>query len=263
MPAAHSEVLRYTWAFDARSEVGLLTPRIRFVTYNIRKGKGASGRSKAGVGELGQALATERPDVVLCQEVFHGYTSAVSQSSELGELLELLPYYEPNKERRVGHHGNATFTNLPVRRIHNYDVSTNRIERRGVLYLRTDIGGQPLHVFNAHLGLNQWQRLTQARRIGELVRQLCRREEPVVLAGDFNDWNGRLDKVITDELGLRNAFAHLPPMLVNTWHARRPVFNLDRVYLRHLRVVHAERLVGNPWQELSDHLPLWAELEVG
>jgi endonuclease/exonuclease/phosphatase family metal-dependent hydrolase len=235
--------------------------RLRLVTYNIRKGKGASGRSTDGVGELGRALSDFSPDLVLCQEVFHGHTPPSSQSEELAALLGLACTYEPNKLRRVGHHGNATFSRHPIEHAQNYDISTNRLERRGALYTRLLLDGQPLHIINAHLGLNHWQRTEQVRRIADILRRVVAADEAVLLAGDFNDWSGRLDGVIVDELGFQNAFGHLPTEAVATWHARRPVLNLDRVYLRHLRAVHARRLVGEPWHELSDHLPLLVEVE--
>ncbi len=236
--------------------------RIRFVTYNIRKGKGASGRSRSGVSALGKALKPIRADLVLCQEVSHLYEPASSQSRELGELLGLVSYYEPNKHRRDGHHGNATFTRHRVVVAHNYDISTNRFERRGALYVRLDVGGRSLHVLNAHLGLNQAQRLVQVRRLAGILLEHAAPRDPVILAGDFNDWNRRLEGIIVDELGFENALAGLPEDEVKTWHARRPVFNLDRVYVRNLGVPAARRLGGHPWEELSDHLPLMVELEL-
>jgi endonuclease/exonuclease/phosphatase family metal-dependent hydrolase len=236
--------------------------RIRFVTYNIRKGKGASGFAKGGVTDLGHALRPISPDLVLCQEVSHLYDGERSQSAELGTILGLASYYEPNKHRRDGHHGNATFTRHKVAQARNYDISTNRIERRGVLYVRMDFGDRHVHVLNAHLGLNQAQRMVQVQRIAEVLAEHAGPHDPVVLAGDFNDWNRRLERVIVDELGFCNAFAHLPHAEVRTWHARRPVFNLDRVYVRNMLAVSAERLVGPPWEELSDHLPLVVDLEL-
>lgn len=239
-----------------------MSSRIRFLTYNIRKGKGASGFARNGVGELGHALRPLQPDLVLCQEVSHLYAPAESQSDELGRILGLHSYYEPNKRRRDGHHGNATFTRHTIRHARNYDISTNRIERRGALYLRLDVGGRALHVVNAHLGLNQGQRLRQLQQIGAILGKHAAPHEPVVLAGDFNDWNRRLERIIVGELGFDNAFGHLPEDEVRTWHSRRPLFNLDRVYVRNLHAFSARRLGGHPWEELSDHLPLLVELEL-
>lgn len=239
-----------------------MSHHLRFITYNIRKGKGASGFAASRVDELGGALSQLRPDLVLCQEVSHLYDPRVSQSDELGLILGLTSYYQPNKHRRDGHHGNATFTHHEVVRARNYDISTNRIERRGVLYIGLRIGGTPVHVFNAHLGLNQAQRLVQVHRIAELVREHAGADEPVLLAGDFNDWNRRLERTIVAELGFVNTLGHLPLHTVTTWHARRPVFMLDRVYARGLVAVSAKRLEGHPWQDLSDHLPLLVDLQL-
>jgi len=240
-----------------------VAPRLRVITYNIRKGKGASGRSTAGVDALGRALSGLAPDVVLCQEVFVGHGAAAPQTQVLADLLGLSLLYEPNRQRKHGHHGNATYSRHPVSDVRNYDVSTNRIERRGVLYARLSVGGQVVHVLNAHLGLNSWQRLAQVKSIGEILREQTKAHEPVLLAGDFNDWHGRLDHVITEQLGLTNAFADVPARRLSTWHAARPLFNLDRVYVRNLAPRDAHRLDGKPWHGLSDHLPLWVELELG
>lgn len=235
---------------------------IRLVTYNIRKGKGASGRSTAGVTALGDALRGISPDIVLCQEVFHGGTPDSEQSTELASLLNLRCYYEPNKRRRIGHHGNATFLQHDVAVAQNYDISTNFIERRGALYVRARVHGCTVHIVNAHLGLNTRQRLAQVRRIAAIVSDNAANGEPVVLAGDFNDWNGRVDRVLVSELGFVDALGHMPKEHVCTWHARRPLLNLDRVYLRNVRAVTGRRVDGKPWHELSDHLPVAVELEI-
>lgn len=236
---------------------------VRVITYNIRKGKGANGRSAVEMAALGRALAEHAADVVLCQEVFHSARGSASQSGHLAEAMGFSSYYGANKFRSVGHHGNTTLTRLKVERFANHDISTNRIEKRGALYVRLGVHGKSLHVFNVHLGLNGWQRLSQIRQIASVIGQVCGPEEPVLLAGDFNDWRRDLDKIIVGELGFQNAFADHEPHRVRTWHARRPLFALDRIYVRNLSVGRADRLHGEPWSDLSDHLPLLAELRLG
>jgi endonuclease/exonuclease/phosphatase family metal-dependent hydrolase len=239
-----------------------LTESIRILTYNIRKGKGASGRDVVPMTALGDAMRAHPVDMVLCQEVFHCARTGTSQSGHLAEALGFESYYGANKFREIGHHGNTTLTRLRVQRFENHDISTNTVERRGALYVRVQLGKTPLHVFNVHLGLNQWQRATQVRQVADIMERLCAPNEPVLLAGDFNDWHKKLDRVIVDELGFHNAFAGRNAHAVKTWHAKRPMFSLDRIYVRHLRPQQAERLSGEPWSLLSDHLPLWAELAV-
>jgi endonuclease/exonuclease/phosphatase family metal-dependent hydrolase len=237
-----------------------MSHELRLMTYNIRKGKGANGRAKNSMPRLSDALETLKVDLLLCQEVFHGEKERVSQSALLARNLQMNCYYGANKFRQVGHHGNTTFTRLKVERFENHDISTNRLEKRGALYLRLKFNSGSLHVFNVHLGLNKIQRREQLMRIQRMVPERCGDDDPVVLAGDFNDWSRRLDRTVVEQLGFRNAFADLEHKETRTWHARKPLFNLDRIYLKNLTVKKVERLNGEPWSRLSDHLPLLAEV---
>jgi endonuclease/exonuclease/phosphatase family metal-dependent hydrolase len=236
--------------------------RLRVITYNIRKGKGPDGRSPIEMSAIGRALSEHSADVVLCQEVFHCARTGDSQSGGLARAMNLPCYYGANKFRTVGHHGNSTFTHHTVDHFVNHDISTNRIERRGALYVRLMLQERPLHVFNVHLGLNGWQRMSQVKAIEALLGQLAAPHDPVLLAGDFNDWRLELDRRIVGELGFSNALGEHDPAVGRTWHARRPVFALDRIYTRNLRVERSGRFDGEPWSGLSDHLPLFAELSV-
>jgi endonuclease/exonuclease/phosphatase family metal-dependent hydrolase len=197
---------------------------------------------------------------MLCQEVFHCARTGASQSGHLADALGLDSYYGANKFREIGHHGNTTLTRLRVQHFENHDISTNRIERRGALYVRVAFGQTSLHVFNVHLGLNQWQRARQMQNLADLVDQRCGKTDPVLLAGDFNDWHRKLERSIVNDFGFHNAFAGFDEAAIHTWHAKRPVLSLDRIYVRNLQTISAERLSGQPFSELSDHLPLWAEL---
>ena len=47
-----------------------------------------------------------------------------------------------------------------------------------------------------------------------------------------------------------------------TFPARRAVFGLDRIYFRGFRVKSVRVLSESPWNELSDHLPVEAELSI-
>lgn len=238
-----------------------MASEVQVITYNIRKGKGHNGRSPVEMAAIGRALGERGADLILCQEVFHCAQTGASQSGGLAEAMGLSAYYGANKFRMVGHHGNSTFTRLAVEHFENHDISTNRVERRGALYVRLSIKSGPLHVFNVHLGLNRWQRMRQVNYLSGVVDEVVKAGEPVLIAGDFNDWRRELEAVFVDGMGFDNALAGHPPDTVRTWHARRPVFSLDRIYTRNLAVGNAGRLSGEPWSQLSDHLPLFAELE--
>ena len=180
-----------------------MPPRLRLVTYNIRKGKGVF-RTPIELHELGRQLALRDADLVLCQEVFHATDGRTRQSDTLADALEMKAAYGPNKFYPRGDHGNATFSRLPIAEARNHDLSTNRIERRGVLHARVDVGPTTLHVLNTHLGLNTLQRRTQVRRIARIIQEHCPEGEPLLLGGDFNDWTGNLNRVVVDACGLRS-----------------------------------------------------------
>lgn len=230
------------------------------VTYNIRKGKGIRG-SRPSFESIARNLGELHPDLLLCQEVFHG-AEGIHQSREMAEHLELLHRYEPNATYRRGHHGNATFSRLPVERHENRDISPNRIERRGILYTRVGPWeGGALHVFNTHFALTQRQRMRQARVLGKMLGELTSPDDPVILAGDFNDWTGRVDPVICQEADLDNAMLLLTMQERKTWSTRRPLWALDRIYYRNLHLRSINVLKDAPWNGLSDHFPVRATFE--
>ncbi|MCB1282678.1 MAG: hypothetical protein KDB18_14240, partial [Salinibacterium sp.] len=131
---------------------------MRILSYNIRKAKGG-WRARTDSHEIAVALRARRPDLVLCQEVFHARADdGDHQSRALGDILEFEATYGRNAVYSRGHHGNATLTKYTIIASKNFDLSTNPIERRGLLWAQLEIDGRPLHVFNTHLGLNVRQR---------------------------------------------------------------------------------------------------------
>lgn len=233
---------------------------LRLLTWNVRKLRGADG-SHVGADELAAGIATHHPHIVLVQEVFHARDEAgPAQSHDLADQLAMAPAYGPNAYYRRGNHGNATLSALPIDRTANYDLSMNRIERRGVLYTRIEMPDAQLHVLNTHLGLNTVQRHRQIRRIAKLIEDIVPEGEPLILAGDFNDWTGRLDRIICKSCRLHSALEGLPLARRRSWPSRFPVFGLDRVYLRHLVPLSVRILGGAPYNRLSDHLPISVDL---
>lgn len=231
---------------------------MRVVTWNIRKCKGGY-RGAVRPEALAESLARREPDLVLCQEVFHDARDpGHSQSEMIAGGLDMARVYGPNAIYSRGHHGNATMTRHAIVDSLNRDLSTNPIERRGVLYSRVALDGRSLHVFNTHLGLNRRQRRRQVDRIAEFLREVCVDDEPVLLAGDFNDWTGRLDPYVRQRTGLDSGILDLHPRRRRSWPSPRPVFALDRIYYRglELREIHVHR--DPPWDLLSDHLPMEA-----
>src|SRR5690606_24116397 len=104
--------------------------------------------------------------------------------------------YGRNAVHPAGHHGNAVLSRWPIQVWRNHDVSMPDSEPRGLLHCVIAVDeAWPLHVLCVHLGLRESQRQAQVRRLLELVDALPA-GEPVLVAGDFNDWRRRLDPVL-------------------------------------------------------------------
>ncbi len=87
-------------------------------------------------------------------------------------------------------------------------------------------------------------------------------DAPLVIAGDFNDWRENVDKVLTSDLGLQEAFLSTQGFHPKTFPAWLPLLKLDRIYYRNLKLVSADVLQNKIWRGLSDHLPIIAEFQM-
>jgi endonuclease/exonuclease/phosphatase family metal-dependent hydrolase len=225
---------------------------VKIVTYNFHKGRSSRGRHI--LEEAAHALRDLAPDMLLCQEVFRAHDDAEHQSERLGELLAMPHHFAPNRFWDRGCHGNATFTRFEVHHARNIEITHSPFEKRGILHTRLHRNGTTFEVMNTHFSLTGNQRRKQLHTL--LAHLPEHPDVPVLVAGDFNDWHGGLDRLIRRARHFDNALHHLPPPLRRTFPAQRPVFALDRVYVRGFRVESVRVLHGEPWRRLSDHLPV-------
>jgi endonuclease/exonuclease/phosphatase family metal-dependent hydrolase len=268
--------------------------RLRVATYNIHKGVTAFGR-RSRVSELRLALHRIDADLVFLQEVQErnerlARRLAVETRSSQLDVLSSSGYehraYGVNAVYPHGHHGNAILSRLPIDRFANHDISDHMLEQRGMLHAVARIPGAPagrgIHLICAHFGLAKRSRLRQAEWVARFIERDVPAGAPLILAGDFNDWQHGVDEVLRDRLGMRDVSDHvdlegaagarswLERLL--PWRAARPVSRtfpsiaptlaLDRIYLRGLqaRRIHVPR--GRSWARCSDHAPLIADLEM-
>jgi len=59
----------------------------------------------------------------------------------------------------------------------------------------------------------------------------------VVLAGDFNDWRNKGDRSLTNALDLVEVFESVRGRSARTFPSMLPMFRLDRIYARGLKIV--------------------------
>jgi endonuclease/exonuclease/phosphatase family metal-dependent hydrolase len=137
-----------------------------------------------------------------------------------------------------------------------------------------------VHCYVVHLGLFEGSRRRQTDALISAVRDSAEPDEPVVIAGDFNDWRNSLSDCLRVNLGVVEVFDELAPrsrigelvrnvagrerrlVPARTFPAAMPWFRLDRIYVRGFKVEHAEVLHGPQWARLSDHAPIVANLQL-
>ena len=243
---------------------------LHVASYNIHKGLSQFNR-RLTVHELRERLGALGTDIVFLQEVqhSHGLRAARFQhwpSQPQHEFLAGHVYtefaYGKNCVYDTGHHGNAILSRHKILRWENEDISAHAFESRGMLHCEIEIPGvaSPVHCINVHLALTEAGRRRQMTQIAARVRKLVPDDAPLILAGDFNDWRMRACSFFKDELGLAEVFEAHHGKPARSYPSFLPMFQLDRIYVRHFTIDTAHVHTGNAWHRISDHAALTAKL---
>lgn len=244
---------------------------LKLLTLNTHKGFDTFNR-RFVLHELRDAVRGISADIVFLQEVIgvharhaqrHDNWPLLPQYEFLAESIWDSVAYGGNAVHRSGHHGNAVLSKYPMSHFRNHDASIWRLEKRGLLHCVIGLpSGTELHVICAHLSLRESHRQRQLQQLCDLIEAEVPASAPLVVAGDFNDWQGRAHAVLERRAGLSEVFVESAGQAASSFPSRWPVLRLDRIYLRGARLRHSEVLRSRPWQLLSDHLPLYAEIGI-
>lgn len=246
--------------------------RLRILSYNIHKGFNFSNR-KFVLNVIREAIRFVRADLVFLQEVVghHERHNGASADFPMGPQFEFLadeqwPHfaYGRNAVYREGHHGNAILSRYPLLGWGNVDISQHRFEQRGMLHANLTIPESNISVISicTHLGLFHRGRTKQLRCISDWIESHVPAESSLILAGDFNDWRGHATKSQLHALGCREVFQSQLGRHVRTFPSFLPLLSLDRIYVKNCAIRDSAVLTGSPWNKLSDHVALFADLEV-
>jgi endonuclease/exonuclease/phosphatase family metal-dependent hydrolase len=245
---------------------------LRVLSYNIHKGF-STGNRKFVLGGIRKAIRETQSDLVFLQEVLgehhehqKKYAKEWVKDSQFEFLAdEVWPHfaYGKNAIYSSGHHGNAILSKFPFSFFENIDISTNKLERRGLLHGIIEVPHlkRPLHTICVHLGLLEADRDTQMRKICDRIDSHVNHGDPLIIAGDFNDWRERLSHPLEEELAVKEAFMATKKSHARTFPSWLPTLRLDRLYYRGLDVKEAKTMKGKPWNKLSDHTPLAVHLK--
>lgn len=267
--------------------------KLTVATYNIHKGvTGIRGRPR--IHDVRLALRTINADIVFLQEVQdrnerlvrHVNYPKTTQLDYLATGRYDFHAYGMNAVYPHGHHGNAILSSHPIRQFTNHDISDHALEKRGMLHAVSRFGRrseEDVHLICVHFGLINRSRIRQTNFLIDFVRQEIPAGAPIIIAGDFNDWQGRVDAVLRSRLQIdevavmdqtprtRTVLDRLlpwrggrdaDPRLARTFPSFAPWLTLDRIYVRGFSVLDVHVPKGISWARRSDHAPLIAELEL-
>ncbi len=236
---------------------------LRIATYNIHKGFSQFNRRMI-LPELRERLRELNADIVFLQEVrgelnhlaaqYSGHTQQ-PQHEFLAQEIWAHSIYGKNAVYDEGHHGNAIISRYPILRWDNQDISAHGFESRGVLHCELALPEREpvLHCLCVHLGLFKRGRGRQFGALVERINRVVPGHAPLILAGDFNDWNNHASRLLAHELQLHEVFDASHGRLARSYPAGIPLLRMDRIYVRGLEIQHSE---VHAWRRISDHAAL-------
>ncbi len=238
--------------------------KFTILSFNIHKGFHFFLR-KYHLKKLKHVITASGADMVFLQEVLGFHPEKFKDHHQMENQFEYLAdetwshfVYGKNAIYASGDHGNAILSKYPFGFFQNYDLSTNQFEKRGILHGKIEIDHKAVHLLCVHLNLTEKGRQKQLREIVNYIDENIPKAEPLILAGDFNDWQLRGEKLLGELSNFKAAHYSDTGKILRTYPAHLPLLSLDRVYYRGLNWLGSEVLPISSRELSSDHLPIRA-----
>jgi endonuclease/exonuclease/phosphatase family metal-dependent hydrolase len=240
--------------------------RLKVLSYNIHKGFNWNN-SQLTIKAIKNTLQTTYADIVFLQEVVGENTLHANKLAEWTDLqYEYLARekwtdfaYAKNAIYEHRHHGNAILTNYPITKWEQINISTNQYEQRGVLFCEIQLPTQVIHTYCVHLNLLHRDRKLQYMMLADIIKERSPSSVPIIVAGDFNDWNRKASNVLEIEEGFLEAYKSLHGAYPKTFPAQFPMLSLDRMYVKNMNPEIVKIYNDREWKLLSDHAALYME----
>lgn len=241
--------------------------KLRIVSYNIHKGFDPLNQ-KYILSDIRELIRSADADLVCLQEVI-GENKTLANRGEIDNQFEFLAdsfwnhySYAKNATYDHGHHGNLILSKYPIDEFKNIDLSTNEYEQRGLLVCKLHIPdiNKKITVMTTHLNLMGRGRKKQYQQILDEISNHA--EDPILLTGDFNDWSKKASAIFEGRLGFEEIYKKINGEYAKTFPAFYPFMHLDRIYARNTKALDAKVMEVPHKMKLSDHLPLFAEVEI-
>lgn len=224
---------------------------LRLASYNIRKARGLDGRRDPH--RILEVINRLNADIIALQEADRrlGMRPSALPVELIARETDFQVQPFSKNDVSLGWHGNAVLLRKGlVARAHRR-IELPGFEPRGAVGIELDVG-RPLQVVATHLGLARRHRRQQMQKLSDQIRA----GDASIIIGDFNEWSSK------------RGFEPLEPTFKvhspgHSFHASQPVAALDRIALtQDIRLIDAGVEQGKLAQRASDHLPIWADVQV-
>ena len=234
-----------------------MSHKVKVASYNIRKAVGLDQRRNPD--RIVRVLKEIDADIIALQEVDRRFGARVS-ALPLAMLEAETPWMPVPLHFRpaaIGWHGNAILVRKGIEVRHAEPIEMPTLEPRGAVMAELSVAGHALRVIGVHLDLSGLWRRKQVRALLAAI-DTYPRLMPTVMMGDFNQWS---DSGALSELAFHH---HRLVQTPKSFHTARPVARLDRIIVSHeVRVTAADCHVSPLSKQASDHLPIWAAIDIG
>ncbi len=229
---------------------------ITVATYNMRKAIGTDRRRMPE--RTLEVLREIDADVIALQEADRrfGRRAGVLTAHLLDEHSPWKAIPLGVRALSMGWHGNVLLVRKDAVVVDCEAIHLPALEPRGAVMADVRVNGAMLRVVGMHLDLSGLWRRRQAHAILTHVAN-CTVRHPSVLMGDLNEWTraaGCLRDFCRDYTS-----AETGP----SFHARRPIARLDRILVSpEWGIVDCGVHASAAARKASDHLPIWARLQL-
>lgn len=230
---------------------------LRFLCMNVHGGRSLDGRRD--LGRIHALMESLDIDIGVFQEM-ETRCSAGGSVRDINYLAgPSRPYHfaGPCYTEDDGWYGNLIVSRYEILRglVHNLETSPH-LEPRNAIDVLIRTPHRQVRVIGTHLSLSLKERKTEAMNLLRLADTVEHDpDHPVLLMGDINEWQwpssliSHLDSVMT------------PVPAGRTFPSLFPLFRLDRVWHDTPGLVaQAKAVTGRKVRVLSDHLPLFIEI---
>lgn len=227
---------------------------LRIASYNIRKAMGTDRkRDPARILRIVKDMA---PDIIALQEVDLRLPPRlpVFVADQIEAQCGLRPIEFESETPSLGWHGNAILLHPKFEVTAHGHLNLPGLEPRGLVWVEVRSGAAAFRMVGVHLGL---LRASRRRQLSALLQTWPQEGDlPTLIAGDFNE---RSLAVGLGRLSRRFEIRDGGP----SYHARHPIFALDRVaFTRSFTLRDISVFKNHETALASDHLPLVATLDL-